>query len=678
LNFNEKIWLDRSDIEELVGLSKRTILRKIRSGDYHSRLQKIAGKDHYKILLTSLPVTAQKRYWDREIQRGTGSMMNIDLEASLKKDEIFLPDKQDKKALAWAELLSEYKQVEVSAKRGTIVDLKKQFVKEYNKGAMPEIFALVGRISYATIERRRKQYEASKRDYQALADKRALEKYDTKKRSVPARAISYKQAQILLSFVMSPNGYRIGEAIRKAREAMENQGIVCTISTRTFQRFIKDWREQNTDLWLLTRKGEKALNDKNMPYIQRDRDQLEVGDVIVADGHTLNFQIIDPSTGKPRRMTLILAYDMKSSFPVGWEIMPTENTQAIAAAFRRGILTMGFVPRVFYLDNGKAFRSKYFQGMKDFRSAGFTGLFARLGCETVFARPYHGQSKTVERFFGSFAEFERSLPAYTGTSIDTKPAHMKRGEKWHRKMRDRTTENSVPTLLEAHWMIANWFAEYVQREQQDGYLKGQRPLDVFQEGVNRVKMSAEYAERRKDPSELRMLMMRRDIRTLYRNGIRFLGRYYYSDALYRYEKGEGKHKLHIRYDIAKPDSILVFFEDGGFVCEAIRTDKVHPMARILGTEEDKEKLHSQLKGIRGLEQETKKIAEAFFGQVSGEIENAPRPLPEIPVSNSEKVEEDPPPVKLLPYRPEDEEVEPKIYMFETQRDLAKKRQAEGE
>ena len=49
----------------------------------------------------------------------------------------------------------------------------------------------------------------------------------------------------------------------------------------------------------MARDGEKALSDKVEPYIKRDASLLEVGDILVADGHVLNFNVINPFTGKP-------------------------------------------------------------------------------------------------------------------------------------------------------------------------------------------------------------------------------------------------------------------------------------------------------------------------------------------------------------------------------------------
>ena len=39
------------------------------------------------------------------------------------------------------------------------------------------------------------------------------------------------------------------------------------------------------------RDGEKALSDKVEPYIKRDASLLDVGDILVADGHKLAFQV---------------------------------------------------------------------------------------------------------------------------------------------------------------------------------------------------------------------------------------------------------------------------------------------------------------------------------------------------------------------------------------------------
>lgn len=95
----------------------------------------------------------------------------------------------------------------------------------------------------------------------------------------------------------------------------------------TFRRYANWFKKNNYDKWVLARDGEKALSDKVEPYIKRDASLLEVGDILVADGHVLNFNVINPFTGKPIRATLVGFLDWKSTALVGYEIMLEENTQ---------------------------------------------------------------------------------------------------------------------------------------------------------------------------------------------------------------------------------------------------------------------------------------------------------------------------------------------------------------
>ena len=73
----------------------------------------------------------------------------------------------------------------------------------------------------------------------------------------------------------------------------------------TFKRYAENFRNNNYAEWILRREGMKAYHDKVEPYIERDISKIEVGDVLVADGHVLNFQVINPFTGKATRATLV-------------------------------------------------------------------------------------------------------------------------------------------------------------------------------------------------------------------------------------------------------------------------------------------------------------------------------------------------------------------------------------
>lgn len=492
-------------------------------------------------------------------------------------------------ALARADLLKLYQQRMGRAGWGNKSKARKEFMRAYNSGlAWPRLFEQLGKVSWQTIEGWKRTVAAGG-DVLELADRRGYHRRGQ-------RLITGEQEQVLLKCLLHPNRPRISEAVRMAKAIMASHGIPNGHSEATYRRWIRHWQERNHHIWTFAREGAKAWNDQCAPYIERDYNLIKVGDVIVADGHVLNFEILNPWTGKPKRMSLILWQDMKSTYPLGWEIMPTEDTQAISSALRHAILRLGMYPQVAYLDNGKAFRARFFESCPDFAQAGLTGLYERLGMKTIHAWPYHGQSKTVERFFGTFAELERWCPTYTGTSIEAKPPRLMRGERLHRRAYERLTGGQGLTLEQAHRAIAAWFDEYVQRPSH-GHLAGRTPAEVFEAetgpGI--------------DAGELHFLMMSMQIRHIRRNGIWFQGQHYYHPELHG-----RRHPVTIRYDLQDPAALLVFEPSGEFICEAAPVEKVHPAATALGSEADQERLRRQIELKRGCEREASTTIRAFL------------------------------------------------------------------
>ena len=524
-----------------------------------------------------------------------------------------MPAAVNRRALAKADLVKHYNDMLSSCTKGEKGPRREDFSAAYNANiSYPYIYGILGKVTWQTIER----WRSGVAD---LADQRGAWRRGK-------HGLTGQQEEIVLKCVCHPNAPRISEAIRLAKAMMESQGIANGHSEHTYRRFIADWKSRNHHLWTMNRLGEKAWNDSCASYIERDYDKIEVGDILVADGHVLNFEIVNPFTGKPGRMTLILWYDMKSNFPLGWELMPTENTAAIAAALRRAILRLGKLPKVAYLDNGKAFAARFFNNT-DLAQSGVYGLFGRLGIDTIFAWPYHAQSKTVERFFGSFAELERWAPTYVGTSIENKPPRLNRGEKLHRRVYEKATGGQCLTLAAAHQAIAAWFDVYAARSQ-SGHLDGACPMEVFLAGRGPGI----------DKSELVYLMMGMEGRTLNRNGVSFLGRNYYNPALYG-----RRHEVTVRYDVQDQSCIYVFDgRDDAFICEARPVEKVHPAAYVLGTEEDQARLVTHIKQYQQQKRQASASAREFLNrEVMPEhqrmlehfgIENGPQPHPETPKS----------------------------------------------
>ncbi|MDL1966353.1 MAG: Mu transposase C-terminal domain-containing protein [Candidatus Desulfofervidus auxilii] len=398
--------------------------------------------------------------------------------------------------------------------------------------------------------------------------------------------VTDEEAKILLSQLLHQNRLKIAQAIKITKYILKEKGIPSPSSPATLRRFAKSFEKAHYDIWVLAREGEKALIDKVLPHLERDADVLKTGDLLVADGHKCNFQVINPYTGKPTRPTLIAFYDWSSRDVAGYCIMVTENIQAIHLALYRAILRIGRIPTVVYLDNGKAFRAKVFTGIKDFREEGIVGLYARLGIHTIFARPYNAKAKPVERFFSTLDSFERMLPSFVGANIQDKPARLLRNEKFMQYI----SLNYTPTIKEAEAWFEKWLDFY--RSQPSKALNGLCPKDVFRPGPG------------VDPKELYMLMLCEKEVKLYRNGIKLFGYWFWNEALYGL-----KEKVIVRYDLHDLRSVLVFTQGGEFLCEAKRLEKVHPAAAIFGDEKSYTEIKKRLSEQRKLKKLTKKLVQ---------------------------------------------------------------------
>jgi putative transposase len=486
-----------------------------------------------------------------------------------------LDDKRRYRALAKADLVRMY--LDWQKKHGASKYQKRAFVEAYLGGAWPGLLKEFGpRISWQSLERWKLE-QARAGDVLALADKRGL--------AHKGRTNLTEQHRIIiLGQILNPNAPKIAQCARQIQKRCVAEDI-WEPSEPTIRRFVNAYAAECFGDYTLWREGKKAWNDKCAISILRDWNTVQVGDIVIADGHTLNFESVDPETGKPKRMTLLLFYDGASNHPLGWEIMPTENVACISSAFRRTCLLLGKIPRVVYLDNGRAFRAKFFSGYPDFQQAGFLGLYRDLGCAVIHAWPYHGQSKTIERFFGSFHDMEVFVPSYTGNDIDHKPARMKRGEVLHRQLYEKMDCRPL-TLDETHSAVAFWFEEYARRPQYRTHLAGRTPGEVFEAGRGPGV----------DVDQLTLLMMQRTIKTISKDGIRHQGRLYWHEAL-----ANRRHPVLIRYDDQfSPFEVLVYTQDGNFLCQARDREHyriaagIHPAAKALGTAEQQQDLITAL------------------------------------------------------------------------------------
>ncbi len=488
---------------------------------------------------------------------------------------IFTPEKCKQIALARIDLI--HKWLEFRKKSTNKLQADYDFVKLHNTSSS-HLFEILGKISRGSLHRWYSMLNGTE-DYTKLLPQY---KYSTVREY--RTVLNDEEIKIFMSLLLHPNRISIGKATALTKYKLKEQGQSFIPADITFRRYAKWFKDNNYDKWVLARDGEKALSDKVEPYIKRDASLLDVGDILVADGHKLAFQVINPFTGKPCRATLVGFLDWKSTALVGYEIMLEENTQCIASALRNAIINLDMIPKIVYQDNGRAFRAKYFTDDKGFGELGFYGLYAKLGIETVFARPYNARSKVIERFFKEFQEgFEKLMPSYVGSSIINKPAYMKRNEKFHSSLHN----NYVPTIEETIKMIDMWLN-----------FKNSQPCPNEPN-----KTIAEVLEERKkqnvDINLLDNLMLATEVKTIQRNGIRFLNCDYFDESLYGF-----KSKVLIKYNLFDLTSIKVYTTKGEYLCIAERVTETHPMAKLLGSITDFEDYKQKIVKQRKLHKKT--------------------------------------------------------------------------
>lgn len=550
-------WITTKELAEIKGISERAVRKSIAKNKYVIR----KSSKSYEILVTSLEESVRKKV--TECREKSTALVPINY---------VVPEEQKKLALAKYDLIKNWDKFRNEKPSKT--QAGKDFLDAYNNNCLcKNLFVSIGKVAIGTIYEWHKKLREYNDDWHSLINNYTFGAKTTK------TLLTEAEKSELLKNLLHPNQLNIGKAIKYTKMTLKGKGYENLCCDLTYRRFANNYKAEHYDVWVEAREGNKALHDKVLPYITRDVSKLEVGDVIIGDGHRLAFFVKNPYTGNPVRPTLVAYQDWKSSGFVSFEIMLEENTQCIASALRNSIINLGKVPRFVYQDNGKAFKAKYFT------EDGIVGLFKNFGIQAMSAKPYNAKAKPIERLFRELQDsFEVMLPSYTGTSIVKKPAQLKRNEKLHKEL----FKLNIPIIEQVILVLNAWLQKY-HYEQPCPHVEGKTIGEVLEsgkgEGVN--------------IETLEDLMMAREIKKIQRNGIKFLKNDYYDPALYGYKKN-----VIIKYSLFNLNSIKVFKLNGEFICEAKRVEPINPLANYIGTPKDIEDLKQKTKLKKQLEKRT--------------------------------------------------------------------------
>lgn len=326
---------------------------------------------------------------------------------------------------------------------------------------------------------------------------------------------------------------------------------------------------------LAKRGGTKAFELHAEPYIERDYSALEANEIWVADHHICDVLIrtrttINRRTGEQKhhhaRPWLTAWEDVRSRKIVGYDLYIGDPcADRIIVSFRRAVLAHG-VPVGVLFDQGKDFSSFAFFGATkkqrrrmqregaDRQQEGqwIAGIFHNLDVKARQARPYRGQSKPIERWFGTMEDrFGRLWPSYCGNKPENKPEGLQA----------RLDAGKAPTLEEFAAAFAGWVEDgyNASHEHSGDAMDGKTPNQVYAETlITKRTATAEMLES--------IINIYAKPAKVGQNGVTWNGlKYGRGEPALQMRIGQS---VNIQVDPQKVGEVRVFTEQGVFLCIA--------------------------------------------------------------------------------------------------------------
>ena len=431
-------WLTTGEVAELYNVTDRAIQKSIPNSNFTVKVESGSsgrGGKKYLILLESLPVDIQAKYWaqhpNHETENKAKNERKEEYESLSSLEIIWGADyeKQLEKALQKVKCVG-------ILENGTKAELKEKLIEYGYNGNIREVY------------RWNKRFLENNRNVGALfPPKRADE---GSRRGLQEEAIKFIEDMYLQEF--RPTGTQVYEAyVKKCEETGWN-----VISVDTARRIINQLKDGPK---VFAREGEWAYRAKIAPKIKRDYSQESPNSIWCGDGHTLDF-FINTDDGKQKRYTLSMWMDMFSKGIVGHSLGEHSNSYVIGCALYNGIHGEGEIfgiPAALYMDNGK-----------DYKSNKIKVLCENYGIEVRNALPYSAWSKPIERLFRTFTDrFSKLGVGYCGSDNKKRPGSFNKVFIF----------NSGVTIEHVKTLIKDWVCWYNNRRHSE--LNRKTPLQVY-------------------------------------------------------------------------------------------------------------------------------------------------------------------------------------------------------
>lgn len=510
-----KTYITVKEISDLLGITERAVRLGIERGKYSTKV--IPGKGRggiqYLIALDSLPEEAQERY---KAQKNKPAPVNIFSEEIMKK---YSMDKREK-AIERFNILIEFERSKLSGKA---------FVRKYNEEHSEK-------VSYRKLEYWKSKYDES--GIVGLIDKRGNEAGNS-------YCMLPEVWEVFYSLYMTLQKRSVQICYDKTKAYFKKQNP--EMKFPSYQIFVLKVRKDIPEYAKVAfRGGKKLLNDR-LPYMERSTDDLNSNTCWVSDHHLADV-FVKTARGKIVRPWITAFQDAKSRKIVAVYVRGVSpDSTAIKQALRIGILEYG-IPEEVYTDNGKDYLSSELDPDSP------NSVLNVLGIQKRRAKPYHGQSKPIERFFNTLEErFGKLFYSYVGSDGKDRPEHMQKLKKELEK------DSNIPAIEDYITKLNDYIKEYNNTSHSGNGMNGRTPDEVYYNSfVNPAQMIS-------DDGVLKILFGNSKECKVSNSGVRVCGINFMCEDLIDLLN----RKVIVKYDPNDLGKVYIYTIEGKYVCPAI-------------------------------------------------------------------------------------------------------------
>lgn len=327
-----------------------------------------------------------------------------------------------------------------------------------------------------------------------------------------------------------------------------------------------DYLKIDNDVRTLFKEGETALKVKS-PTAMREYD-MAVHDIWSLDGRRKDLFVFDDKGKYVKKRTVFRLYivaieELRSRMLAGYALGGALNADLVRAAFLDALKTTGrIIPREIQMDNGMENAAKEISGGAPWRRRGkvladeIPGLFPMNNIAVTWPGVAHGQTKPVERWFGTLAKMVETRPefrgAYCGSSPEMKPEEF-------------DASKAVPVEL-VEKILAEEIAAYHRTPHRGNGMDDKSPLQVYTEQMNKPGVVC----RKITPAELRLctysavpIIIRKDAT------FTILGAAYWSEGTAKLAQGKGCYARYNPHNLSDP---VYVYRKEKLLCEAVRKE----------------------------------------------------------------------------------------------------------